>query len=97
MVQIDPELYAPYLIKSKMGESLLYVRMLKAMYSLLRSVLLFYLRLVANLKAYGFDVNPYDPCVATRIVNGTQLTVTWHVNNLKISHAQEHLIEDLLD
>jgi hypothetical protein len=32
MVQIDPELYGPYLIKSKKGESLLYVHMMKAMY-----------------------------------------------------------------
>lgn len=31
MVQVDPELYGPYLRKTKKGESILYVRMLKAM------------------------------------------------------------------
>jgi hypothetical protein len=54
MVQDDPELYGPYLIKSAKGESILYVRMLKAMYGLLRSALLFYLKLVKDLRAYGF-------------------------------------------
>jgi hypothetical protein len=32
MVQVDPDLYGPYLIKNEKGESILYVRMLKAMY-----------------------------------------------------------------
>ena len=34
----------------------------------------------------GFEVNPYDPSVANKIINGTQMTVTWHVDDLKISH-----------
>ena len=42
MVEVDRELYGPYLRKTKKGESILYVRMLKAMYGLLRSALLFY-------------------------------------------------------
>jgi hypothetical protein len=85
MVQVDPELYGPYLIKSAKGESILYVRMLKAMYGLLRSALLFYLKLVKNLRAYRFELNEYDPCVANKTVNGTQMTVCWHVDDLKAS------------
>ena len=34
----------------------------------------------------GFKVNPCDPCVANRIVCGTQQTIVWHVNDLKLSH-----------
>ena len=34
----------------------------------------------------GFKINPYDLCVANKTVNGTQMTVTWHVNDLKFSH-----------
>jgi hypothetical protein len=83
MVQVDPELYGPYLIKNEKGESILYVRMLKAMYGLLRSALLFYLKLVEDLKADGFTMNEYDPCVANKMVNGTQMTVCWHVDDLK--------------
>ena len=35
---------------------------------------------------FGFAVNPYDPFVANRMVNVSQMTVTWHVDELKIYH-----------
>ena len=31
-------------------------------------------------------MNPYDPCVANKIINDSKITVTWHVDDLKISH-----------
>jgi hypothetical protein len=31
-------------------------------------------------------LNPYDPCVTNKMVNGKQMTVCWHVDNLKVSH-----------
>jgi hypothetical protein len=33
-----------------------------------------------------FVINPSDPCVANAMINRKQMTVTWHVNNLKVSH-----------
>jgi hypothetical protein len=53
----------------------------------MRSALLFYLKLVKDLETEGYELNPYDPCVAKNIVAGTQFTVTWHVDGLKLSHA----------
>ena len=35
-----------------------------------------------------FEVNPYDPCVGNNTINGSQMTVTWHVDDLKISHKE---------
>ncbi len=32
-------------------------------------------------------MNPYDPCVANKIVNGKQMTVCWHIDDLKVSHT----------
>jgi hypothetical protein len=61
--------------------------MQKAIYGLLRSALLFYKKLVANLESIGFKLNPYDLCVANKEVNGTQMMVCWHVDNLKVSHV----------
>eukprot|EP00804_Cyclotella_cryptica_P008708 CCRYP_018544-RA/>CCRYP_018544-RA protein AED:0.46 eAED:0.50 QI:0/-1/0/1/-1/0/1/0/89 len=60
--------------------------MLKAMYVLLRSALLFYLKLRKDLEEFDFVINDYDPCVANKIINGTQMTVVWHVDDLKVSH-----------
>ena len=41
-------------------------------------------------------MNPYDPCVANKIVNGSQMTVTWHVDDLKVSHKDYNEITKFL-
>ena len=76
MVQIDPQLYQKFIITSSKGEPMLYVRLSKALYGLLQSALLFYCKLRSELEDYGFTVNPYDPCVANKMINGKQMTVT---------------------
>ena len=73
----------------------MYVRLLKALYGLIRSALLFYKKLQGELEEMGFGVNPYDPCVANTMINGPQMTVTWHVNDLKISHKEEEEVTKL--
>ena len=40
----------------------------------------------------GFEVNSYDPCVANKILNGSQCTVVWHVDDLKVSHKDEAVV-----
>lgn len=77
------------------GKQLLYVKCYKAVYGLLRSALLFYKKLVADLEAYGFEINPYDPSVATKDINGEQMTVVWHVDDLKVSHRNSFEITRL--
>jgi hypothetical protein len=52
------------------NQKVLYVHITKAIYGLLVSVMLFYKKLVADLMKYGFQVNPDDPCVANKMVNG---------------------------
>ncbi len=87
MVQVAPNLYRKYITVDRKGTTILYVKIQKAMYGLLRSALLFYYRkLVADLESAGFKINPYDPCVANKTVNETQMTVCWHVDDLKVSH-----------
>jgi hypothetical protein len=41
MVRIDPKLYRPYITKNSKGESILFVKMQKAVYGMLRASLLF--------------------------------------------------------
>ena len=31
-------------------------------------------------------MNPYDPCVANRLVNGLQQSILFHVDDCKLSH-----------
>ena len=53
---------------------------------MLKRTLLFYQKLLVNIQAQGFIMKLYDPCVANKIVASSQMTVIWHVNNLKVSH-----------
>ena len=46
------------------------MRLSKAFYGMLRATLLFYKKLCADLEDMGFEVNPYDPCVANKTING---------------------------
>jgi len=56
---------------------------------MMKSALLFYRKLVSELREMGFEINPYDPCVANKMVNGTQMTIRWHVDDLMISHLSQ--------
>jgi hypothetical protein len=87
MVQVAPNLYRKYITVDRKGTAMLYVKMQKALYGLLRSALLFYRKLVADIQGEGFVLNPYDPCVANKDVDGKQMTVCWHVDDLKVSHC----------
>ena len=92
MVRVNPTLYRPYITYSKKGVPMLYVRLPKALYGMLRAALLFYKRLRKDLEFMGFEINPYDPCVANMMVNGAQCTVCWHVDDLKVSHVDEAVV-----
>ena len=83
LVRLNPELYRPYIWYTKKGVPMLYVQIEKVLYGMLRAALLFYRKLRADLEDMGFEINPYDPCVANKIVNGSWCTVMWHVDDLK--------------
>jgi hypothetical protein len=51
MVQVAPNLYRKYISVDRKGMTILYIKMQKAIYGLLRSALLFYKKLVANWRA----------------------------------------------
>ncbi len=57
MVRADPT----YLSDEK-GQKVQYLRLKKALYGMMKSTLLFYKKLVSELKSTGFTINPYDPC-----------------------------------
>ena len=73
-----------YEVKQK---KVLYVRMLKALYGMMITAILYYKKFRKDIKSIGFEVNPYDICVANRMVNGKQHTVTWYVDDVKSSHV----------
>ena len=86
LVSINPPTYQSYIIFEN-GQKVLYVKLLKAIYSTLEAALLFYKKLRKDLEEDGYKVNPYSPCVANKIINGKQHTIMWHVDDLMASHV----------
>jgi hypothetical protein len=62
----------------------------------MKSALLFYQKLVSELRLMGFIINPYNPCVANKIVDRNQLALRWHVDDLVISHVDMSAINEFL-
>ena len=56
---------------------------------MLKSALLSYHKFRDDLVQDGFQVNPYDPYVANKQIKGSQMTVAWHVDDLKVSHKDQ--------
>ena len=95
LVELSPETYADYVV-SEGNNKVLYVIMIKALYGMLQSSLLYYKKFRKDIESIGFRINPYDPCVANRMVNGKQHTVTWHVDDLKSSHVDSKVNDEFL-
>ncbi len=56
----------------------------------MRASLLFYRKLRKELEDYGFEVKPYDPCVANKVTEGgKQMMVIWHVDDLMVGGPVE--------
>ena len=87
LCQLDPDVHQDYVTTNPKGNRIIYLHVCKAIYGMLVSSLLFYKKLHADLEAYGFEVNPcLCPYVANKMMNGKQLTIHWHVDDLMASH-----------
>jgi hypothetical protein len=86
MVHIAPQIYCKHITVDKKGMPVLYLKLQKAHYGLMRASLLFYRKLRKELEDFGFVVNPYNPCVVNKDVgDGKQLTLIWQVDDLMAS------------
>ena len=95
LMEIDHDMYHPHMVKEK-GKPVIYVEFLKALYGTLRAARLFWETLSGKLQEWGFAINPYDPCVANKAIERQQCTITWHVDDLKISHVGEHVVRSII-
>jgi hypothetical protein len=96
MIQANPERYAPFVHTNPSGKKVLYVELLKALYGCIKSALLWYKLFTSTLMKMGFKLNPYDPCVANKTINGHQCTICWYVDDLKISHKELSVVKEII-
>jgi hypothetical protein len=63
---------------------------------MMKSALLFFCKLVVYLSSMGYMINPYNSCVANKIINGAQMTICWHVDDLFIGHADPAMVTKII-
>jgi hypothetical protein len=61
-----------------------------------RAARLIWDKLTTTLEEWGFVINLYDVCVANKTINGKHCTVTWHVDDLKISHEDRQVVDGFI-
>ena len=100
LLEVDHDLYAPHVVwegGKRGGQRVLYVKLLKALYGLVRAAQLAWKKLSSKLKEWGFVANPYDSCVMNKMIKGRQCTVAWHVDDLKLSHKDADVTTSVID
>jgi hypothetical protein len=95
LIRTDP-IYEKYVHVTKSGKKVIHVQLTKAMYGCIKAARLFWENLTAHLKTMGFVVNDYNMCIANKIIDGKQCTICWHVDDLKISHESQEVLENIV-
>ena len=92
LLELDPK-YEEFVVYEK-GQKILYVHILRAIYGMLMSGLLYYKKFKKAIEGRGYVLNNYDPCVANKMINGKQHTISWHVDDLKASHVDSKVNDE---
>ena len=91
LAQIDPT------VKSFADESgRVLVRLKRALYGCVQSALLWYQKLRSVLTEDGFEQNDYDRCVFNKTVDGKQITVAFHVDDLLVTSVLPGLVDGVV-
>lgn len=53
----------------------------------------FWIKLPKSLNARVFEINIYDRCVTNKIIDETQCTIVWYVDDLTISHKKLSVVD----
>jgi len=97
LVEIAPGFYDDYVTKDKKGIKQLLVQCQNAIYGTMVASLLYYNKFSNSLIKKGFKFNPYDPCVANKIIQGKQMTICFHVDDCKLSHELPEVMDSTIE
>lgn len=84
-------------VSMEKGVKVLYAWLKKALYRCVQSALLWYTLFHDTLKQIGFVINHYNPCVANCMIEGSQCTITWYIDDTKISHINPDVVTKIID
>ena len=84
VVTANPSRYKDYETYNKNGNKVLWLEVKKALYGCMESARLLWEDITDHLvNKLGFIVNPYDMCVANKVIEGIQFTIFGMLTTLK--------------
>jgi hypothetical protein len=95
--KIEPHVYGPYVTFDKRGNKQLLVECLNAIYGNMVASLLYYRKFTTSLSKEGYRMNPYDPCIWNKMIDGKQMTICFHVDNCNLSHISLKAIDKMIE
>jgi hypothetical protein len=94
LANMSPEVYGPYVVMDK-HKGVIYVQVLRGLYGMLISSIIWYAKLQTDLEGNGYIFNPYDPCNANKIVRHKRHTIRFHVDGLMCSHKDPEVNNEI--
>ena len=96
LIQLDPSYHR--FLAYQHSKPVLYAKLNKALYGTLQAALLFWRNLSGVLiQKLGFEAKSYNFGVVNKIIDCSQCTIGWHVDDLKISHLDGKVNRKILD
>ena len=96
LLDIAPVSYGLYVTMDRKGIKKLITQCMNTIYGTVVAIILYYCKRCKALKLNKFHMNPYDPCVANRLVNLLQQSIIFHVDNCKLIHRYPKLNDILV-
>jgi hypothetical protein len=97
LVEVAPDMYKSYVSKDKKGTKQFLVQCQKALYDIMSAILLYYWKFFKSLTGIDFVINPYDPCVPNKKIEGEHMTICFHVDDCKISHRKTKVMNSMIE
>jgi hypothetical protein len=89
LVEILPDVYKSYFLKYKKGMKHLLVQFQKTLYGTMVAI--------KSLTDIDFVINPYDPCVANKKIEGGQMNICFLVHDCKLSHCKTKFMDSMIE
>jgi hypothetical protein len=97
LVEIAPDVYKPFVSRHKKGVKQFLVQCQNTLYGTMVVSLLYYRKFVKSLADIDFVINPYNPRVANKTIEGQQMTICFHVENCKLSHRNKKVVDSMIE
>ena len=95
LIKVEPSYHS--FVCHERGQHVIYTCLNKALYGTLQATMLFWKELTQFVTVdLGFTINPYDPCIANKTIDGKQCTILWHVDDIKMSHVSQDVLESIM-